>query len=302
MTRLQEDYLSMSQTTISFLLDNATIWSSNAPLSAVIKDIDTLNADIVDWLAEQEKSTGGITGGKQNDRENVEDDILGISNILSFYAVITGNIAVQGTIKTGTRNVTRPSGLKLIGVAQMVLKTGTDNLAGAAAYGLTQAMLGSLSTHLDAFTASINAPRLAITGTANATDMIEQDLHTLHTDIDEKLDAGMVLYKANTEFYNQYKIARITVHSATRHIAVTAAFTDGSGAPVADVHVTITGGKEGEQKVLRKSSLLGNIRIQNLVAGNYVMMIEKAGYAGQEIKFTVAPPETTKLSVVMEKE
>ncbi len=300
MTRQQEDYLSMSQTTISFLQTNESVWTANAPLTAVITEIDTNNSEIVDWLAKQEASHGGVTAGKHDDRDNTEEDVHTISNILSFFAAVTGNAAVQGAVKASSRDLARLSGLKLVGVAQMVLQTAKDNLAAAGAYGLTQTMIDSLSQHTDAFTASINAPRLAISGSVNATDMIEQSLHTLHTDIEDKLDAGMVLYKSNTEFYNQYKIARTIVHSPTRHIAVTVHFADNSGNAVAGVNVTITNGKEGTIKLLRKSSELGNIRVQNLVAGDYEMKAEKAGFTTQETEFTVAPPATTKLDVVMQ--
>ena len=43
MARLQEDYLNMSQTTISFLENNAAVWNANAAITGVVNDIDILN-------------------------------------------------------------------------------------------------------------------------------------------------------------------------------------------------------------------------------------------------------------------
>jgi hypothetical protein len=296
MTKLQEDYLTMSLTVTTVLQEDAAIWQDNVPFSGVVNMVDGLNDDITDYQSEQEKDNTGITEDKKKTRGLLEENTVLISSILSFFASSTSNANLQRQMNLQPSKLAHMPELTLIGIAKIVLQAGTGNLANAQPYGLTQAMVSNQQTYMDAFSKILNAPRVATTSTANATDRIEELLGELHNAIEEKMDKGIALFASHVDFYNQYKKARVIVHSASRHIAMMASFTDANGEPLQNVRIVIENGKE---KVLRKSSPLGNIRVQNLLEGEHVMIVEKSGFEKQEIRFIVSSPETTKLVVVM---
>ena len=295
MTKNQEDYLSMSQTTFSFLIENTAVWQRNLPIAETIQSIGTENDAIIDLQADQEKSHKGVTDSKQNDRTALEDIAHLVANILSFCGGKTKNFDLQGQVAEATIDLSRQSGIRLIGITDVVLKAGADNLEAATPYGLTQDMLDTLKVAKDAFVKQLNAPRSAINSASTATDMLAAGIDNLHTGY-QALDKGMVQFNGNTTFYNGYKKARMIVHSATRHLAITAAITDTAGNPVQDAKITIL---NGDEKVLRKSSPLGNIRVQNLLEGEHVMTLEKPGFEPLDVTFIVAPPETARVDVVM---
>lgn len=296
MTKNQEDSLTMSQTTIAFLLENESIWKGNPYIAGLITDLGKKNDELVDDQAEQEKSHTGITEKKQDDRTGTEDDIHIVSNVLSFFAAMTGDIPLKGVVKPGTIDLSDVSGEKLVGVAKTTLQEGTDHLSAATPFGLTQDMLTSLDGHLEGFVKMINAPRIAITTAAVHTDAIAVGISYLNQVYKDKLDKGMVMFKNQVNFYNQYKKVRVKVHSPTHHIAATALFTGADGSPLENVKITIV---NGDEKVLRKSTPKGNIRVQNLLPGDHVLVAEKPGYEKVEMPFLVSEPDTTRLEVVM---
>lgn len=296
MTHRQEDFLSMSQVTISFLFDNQSVWQSNAPLAETIATIDAINQEIIDLSADQVINNTGIATEKKNYRAGVITDTTSISGVLTFYAAKANDIDLQILLLPSARQLKRYPGLQLIGYAKLVLDAGIANLANAAQYGLTQAMLNSLSSNMDLFTQRLNAPRNAAAAKAQATRRIGELINNLRTDITGKLDKAIVLYKANAGFYSLYKKSRIIVNSPTHRLSLMVAVADGNDKPVAGARITIGNGKE---KVLRKTSLLGNIRVQHLREGEHTMTVEKEGCETQTIVFIISPPETTKLRVVM---
>ncbi len=52
---------------------------------------------------------------------------------------------------------------------------------------------------------------------------------------------------------------------------------------------------KGTETERRKSSPLGNIRVQNLLEGDHVLLVEKPGLLSQEISFVVTGIDTVRL-------
>lgn len=295
MTSVQEDFVTMVLTTVAVLNANSTVWQENVPLSALIASITTDVNEVVDLQSEQDKKHTGITDNKKAKRSKLEDDVVLIAHILAFFAATTEEAALEEQMDLQPSDLTHMTELKLLGQAKVVLDAAKKYTNDAKPYGLTADMVSNLNTHYNDFSEVLNAPRVAIVDVSDATDNIARIISELRKTIIKKLDKAMMLYR-DTTLYEKYLKARIIVNSPTRHLAATGNFTDEAGNPLEDVKITIDNGTDD---VLRKSSPKGNIRVQNLLDGVHKLYAEKPGFTKVEMQFTVSPPDTAKLNIVM---
>lgn len=295
MTKTQEDYVDMTLTVNEVVNLFSNVWKGDIPFTAMMKELNANNDAIVDNQAKQEMKSDPATATKKKARSQLELEDTKLSSALCYMGAETGNTSLQKQTNYAPLAFGRMSEMKLIGVSKIIGDLGNANMGNGELYNVTPELVAEQAKAQTEFSRQLNAPRVAITASSDATDMIATLIDAQHTLIDERFDKAMVRYMG-TDFYNRVQKARIIVDSPTHHLALTALFTGGNGEPLPDVKVSII---NGDDKVLRNSSPLGNIRVQNLLAGDHVLVAEKPGYGKTELPFLVSEPDTTKLEVMM---
>src|SRR5205823_4649327 len=111
----------------------------------------------------------------------------------------------------------------------------------------------------------------------------------------EQLDRFMELYVvSNNDFYTEYFNARIIVNSPTLTRALEAHIEDFTTHDALS-HAVI----KVDGTIMRRSSKLGNIRVQNLDEGAHHLDATLPGHDAASVDFHVINGETTKLVVKM---
>jgi len=293
MNKDQEDTLNMYETTDSVLQTHNAVWVANVPFSAAVAQLVT-NIDAIENLRDQQDAdTTGVTQDKQNKRQALEDQTITVGNILVFYASTTNNRELLEKVNFKRSALSHARDNELPGMSEQVHQEAVANAAAVLPFGLTAAMTTALRTAIDDFVDYISKPRAAQSEVSAATEQLPPVFDATNKLLDEQLDAGMELYRVSKpDFYAQYHNARIIVNSPTKKRALDVSFVnDATNTPIAHVNVNVDG------SISRRSSTLGNIRVQNLSEGDHLLLASLPGYADGRATFHVITGETTKLEV-----
>lgn len=295
MEKFQEDTLNMYQAANDVLVANLAIYAANVPFKEAVTMLGEQIEIIQNLRDQQDEDIKGITEDKQQRRELLEEQTHTIGSIITFYASTTNNRTLLQKVNF-TRSALRNSrDNELPGMSEQVHQEAVANAAALLPFGLTAPMTTALETAISDFVAYISKPRAAKSETSAATEQLPTVFEATTTLLEEQLDRGMELFKtSHVDFYQQYFNARIVVNSPTRKRALEITFKDSvTQQPIAHINVKI------DDAINRRSSNLGNIRVQNLTEGSHTLIASLPGYNTWQQTFNVITGETTKLVVLM---
>jgi hypothetical protein len=297
MTKDQEDTLNMYQTVDGVLQTNNAIWSGNAEFTNAVGRLED-NIDTIEDLWDQQiEDITGVTADKQNQRVILEKITYKVGRIIVFWASNTNNRKVLKKVNFTRTELTRARDSELPTFSGQVHEEAVANSLVLGPYGLTALMITALQTAITDYMDILSKPREALTETSAATEQLPAIFTDTDKILDEQLDAGMELYVDDEpDFYTAYFNARIIVNSPTLKRALEVHIQDSvTDAAIVHAHVLVDAG------ILRRSSKLGNIRVQSLTEGSHHIKITLPGYLVYEADFNVISGETTKLSIVLVK-
>jgi len=296
MDKGQEDSLSMYETTSTVLHNYEAVWTGNVPFENNVDELDGQIEKINDLADQQDDDSKGATQDKALKRTTLEQQTFSVASIVAHYAADTGNRTLFENVNVGERDLIRARDNALPTIAEGIINNAENNLVAAAPYGLTQAKIDALTDARTAYVNALSEPRTIIVETSAATEQLPPAFKATNTLLEEKLDSGMELYRySHTDFYTQYHHARNIVSSPTNKRALEMHFVNNmNGEVIVKVKVEINKGV-----VIRKSSKLGNIRVQNLVEGSHTYKATLFGFEEVKGSFNVISGETTKLEVKM---
>jgi hypothetical protein len=297
MNKEQEDKLNMYQAADSVLQTNSAVWITNVPFSAAVTALEDGIDEIENKRDQQELNITGITEDKSNRRQKLEDDTYTMGNIIVFYASTSNNRELLKQVKFGRSELSKARDNELPGMADQVQAAAAANALALAPFGITPAMITTHQATIDDFVLYISKPRAALANTSAATEEIPSVFKDIDKILEEQLDMGMELYHvSDNDFYTTYFNSRIIVNSPTKTRALEVHVKDSiSGKPIEHVKVNIDG------TIHRRSSTLGNIRVQDLTEGTHHLEAIIDGHAIINIDFIVINGETTKLELSMVK-
>jgi len=299
MTKEQEDTLNMYEAVDSVLQtdENKAVWSGNGPFSRAVTHLED-NIDAIENLRDQqEDNIKGVTQDKQNKRQTLEEQTFSIASAVGFYASVNKNRKLFGKVKMTQTDLSRARDNELPGMSSRVHQAANDNNAALVAYGVTAGMITDLSAAIDDFVKDIGAPRAALTDTSAATKELVPVYEDTNKLLEEQLDKGMELFRLPAgNFYTQYGKARSIVNSPTGKRSLEVHFSNHDGGNALE-HAKVT----VDKNISRRSSTLGNIRVQNLTEGTHHLHASLPGFPDFDTDFNVINGETTKLTVKMAK-
>lgn len=297
MEKNQEDTLGMYQSTNDVLLDDPAIYAANLPFTAAVEDLGDGIEDIEGLRDQQDEDIKGVTEDKGLKRSTLEERTYTVGSIIVFYASAIKNRKLLQKVNFTRSELTKARDNELPGMAEQVHQEAVANDAALLPYGLTDAMTTALDTAKTEFVADISKPRAALSGTSAATEQLPGAFAVVNELLEERLDKGMELYRvSHPDFYAAYFNARIIINSPTLKRALEVKFVDSvTSAIIQHVRAKIDG------SINRRSSKLGNIRVQNLTEGAHTLTANIPGYNPASQPFNVISGETTKITVSMVK-
>ena len=193
--------------------DNNSIWTTFVAFVASFGLFDIIIGVIQAEVDVQQKSTKGVTRGKQVKKVTLADLAFRVAKALIAYAATTGDEGLKGRVNFSYTKLTRVR--DTVGLKRCRVISNEANTVGAAAladYGIDASDLTTLTTLLAAGPGVIASPRVAIVSRKTATGDLQKQFKKADAVLKDKMDGLMERYSVSEPtFYNNYFNARIIV-------------------------------------------------------------------------------------------
>lgn len=157
-------------------------------------------------------TTVGITQDKAALRDALEDQIRAIGDAIFAFASATGNNALAAQVQITASELDTMSEQRVDDVATRIFNAGATNLAGLAAYMVTQAKLDALDQARQDFQNAKSKPRAKIGEKAGLTATLPQMIRDVKSLLRTRLDKLMTAFRlSNPPFFAAYQSTRVIV-------------------------------------------------------------------------------------------
>jgi len=304
MNNIMHSKSSMLVVTRDYLNQNIIITNGISQFAALFAVFIT---GISQFLTLRELYTADRKGFKKSKEALKADLILKLCDIarrIVSYAKITGNPVLLAEVNYNEKKLAKVRDADLRDIAQIVYTRGNTNLLALAPYGVTATTLTTLKTAIDAYATAQPKTALARKDRKVMNMQMQTSLKDLYSQLD-KIDSLVDLVKiTQPQFYNGYLEARRVAKPATSPLSLRGKATDSAtNKMLGYVNLTLVPISESNTPILTKrSSSEGGFIVRNLSAGNYTLISKKYGYKTQTQTISINGRETTKVTVMMEKE
>jgi len=298
MKKTQIDQHNMLLAVENYFDSNASIWTSNIPISDCKTAFSAKLDQIMAAATQQSENSTGVTIDKNILRKDLEEKAFFISSAICGYASVNpGHTKLSKTVyitKTDLSKIGTDPLLVYIENLNAAAITVMENLE---PYGVTQATLTNLMAARAAFFDIMNTPKDVVSNRKDATELIPVLLHEAIAMLDNTMDKLIeALRPTERQFVDVYflerKIHHIGVHTLSLEITTLNA---NDNTPLNDAHIEVVG--KGIKRISNES---GRNRVQNLVEGNYTLSVNRLGFVPQMIPFMIISGETTQLVIEMQ--
>ena len=268
-------YLDMFNVLEHLCNDSQAKWGGSQPFTDAYADFLAKKQVFVDLCYAGKEDGTSETSVKQTHRSELMQ-LGGILSIgLSAYAARIGDDDLRALVYFSPTDFKKASQLALVGLVEKLKEKAEANLAALAPYGITQQTVDKASALIADFNKADEAQKRAKKGFKKNNAAIKQALIEARNVLTEQLDlcAALVIYEHPEFEYFYWHGRKITIHGR-RHLALLLKIVDAvTGAPVPNAVVEIH-----PEKIKRKASKLGNLRIRNLRDGKQLIIITADGY------------------------
>lgn len=205
----------MFETTLTFLDKNGTIWNGKpAFLDAVTRARDG-TTQIRGRTGQQQSPTEGVTGEKAQVRDDLEEKLLVIADLIAAFAAKTANPELAAQVQMTKSSLDGLPDSGLVQTAKRVTEAAEANMAPLAAYGVTPTTNDELKAAADLFANKKESPREAIIGRKIETLSLPTAIRAVRSIFRNELDKLMTAFKKpEPDFYKGYFTARIIIDRA----------------------------------------------------------------------------------------
>lgn len=302
----QEDKLSMYLKVKSTCEKFQPVWISNNAFKTTF-NLFTSKITLIEQNRDiQITNITGITSDKASKRIAMSDKALFIANRLESFARVSANSELLANIHYTASDMQKARDTDIVGICDLILAKATENKASLADYDVTDAMITDLQTSITTYTSVVTKPQTTKAQLKNATQNIAKYMKEADELLNTRLDLDIEVFKnSKTDFYSQYKTARIIISTGKQTTALTVLINDKNGNPIPNASIVISNipankSKDIINEISKKTGVKGTCRIINLAEGNYTATITKIGYAEKTLSFIVVKGETTKLNLALE--
>lgn len=212
----QENKLSMAKALKIILAENSTIVDTVVAFTTATTALGN-SIDSIDGITQlQVKKIKGKAMDKGAAEELAISAALELTGPTQTYARTTNDNTLFEAMEYSPTSLRRLRDTVLVSTLTLIRDTVQGKLADLADYGVTAAMITTLTGAISAYNSLVGAPRAAVSDKTSATKALAAEFKNLDIVL-EKLD-GLAELKKNTEpdFYNSYKSARVIVDNGSK--------------------------------------------------------------------------------------
>lgn len=306
MNYLQEAIEKASGSSWIFMQNNPTITALMPGITPLLASIQSTNASITTTKVQQEVAQSADTQLKKQLRSTIILQGKDIARRGVAMASNTNNTALVSLLNYSDTDFSRSTDSKLVSISQVIRDAANTNATALAAYGVTPAMIATLQTTINSFSAAILKVRIDSTGSSETTQQLATNFKTLKATW-KKIDTLVEMLRiSHPAFYSEYQKVRKVI--ARGHASVALKFKTinaHTGMPEPNVTLTITP-VNGTQKsitgnskpiFIKKTTLKGGGFLRNLPDGTYNITATKSGFQESTITISVVNGQSTLVTI-----
>lgn len=298
MNQIQLDHLNMYDAVILTLNSNATTWSSNTAISAVVTAAQAQVAALNASQTGQINNSKAFTLNKASIRNNLYALALLHADAGRSYTASINNITLNQELKTTQSFLTHLTDGQLAPYCQNIYNLVNPIVGSLASYGVSAATIAALQSAINSFLSTVGQPHSIRSGAKAYTISIENQIISLNKLLKEQLDPLLTQYKiTHTLFHNQYKADRTLPHTGHRTTVTIVGQIDEAigGQPIKNAHVSLL--HTTRHKKITKAD--GLFKFARLKPGTYILSVTANGYVVQTKTITINVPHTVRQNFFM---
>ena len=215
MKQLQDDIITMFETTLVILDKNNNAWNDRVAFTDAVTRARTGTATLRTKTGKQQAPLEGVTGEKAQARDELEEKLLVVGGAISAFAAKNADPALAAQVEVNRSLLDRLPGSDLVQTGQRILNAATDHLAALKDYGVTDATKDELQGALDLFANKKESTREAVVERKVETLSLPEGIASVRSIFRNELDKMMMAFrKPDPDFYKAYFAARIIVNRA----------------------------------------------------------------------------------------
>ena len=217
MNAKQEAKLNMYRATEKHVDDNAAVIASNLAFQTAFNKFKTNIVAITNTAQLKGVALTGITADKSSSKQTLCQLAAGIAGVIYAYASANSNNTLKQEMNLPVSKLMRTRDEELAPRCQNIHDKGTANLAALTDYGITAAMLATLQTAINNYSAETPKPRTALIGRKTANANLAALFKENDALLNDQLDKLAELFKTtNPDFVKTYESTRIIVDPPTK--------------------------------------------------------------------------------------
>lgn len=298
MNQDQLDHLNMYDAVILTLNSNASTWSSNTAISAVVTAAQAQVASLNGSQTGQINNSKAFTLNKASIKANLLTLSLLHADAGRSYAASINNVTLQQELKTTQSFLFHLPDGQVGPFCQNIYNLVTPIIGSLASYGVTAATVAALQSAINSFLATVGQPHSIRSGAKAYTLSIESQIASLNRLLKEQLDPLLTQYKtSHALFHNQYKADRTLPHTGHRTTVTIVGQIDAAigGQPIKNAHIIISTLKP-RKKVTKADGLYKFARLR---PGTYTISVTVNGYVVQTKTIIISTPHTVRQNFFM---
>lgn len=218
----------------------------------------------------------------------------------------TNNIALQSLLDYTDTDFAKSSDSKLVSICQVIRDAANANVTALAAYGVTPAMIATLQTTINSFSAAILKVRVDSTGSSETTKQLAAYFKTLKATW-KKIDTLVEMLRiSHPAFYSEYqKVRKVIVRGRTSVALKFKTINAQTGTPEPNVTLAITPANGTQKSIaasnkpifIKKTTMKGGGFLRNLPDGTYNITATKSGFQESTVTISVVNGQSTTVTI-----
>ena len=306
MNSLQEAIEKASGSALIFMQNNPTILALIPGVSPLLANIQTTNAAIATTKVQQEVAQSADTQIKKQLRSTVILQAKDIARRGVAMATNTSNTTLVSLLNYSDSEFSRSTDSKLVSICQVIRDAANANVTSLAAYGVTPAMIATLQTTINSFSAAILKVRVDTTGSSETTKQLTVNFKTLKATWDKVDTLVDMLHISHPAFYREYQNVRKVIVRGHSSVALKFKTVNAqTGTPEPNVTLAVTPAN-GTQKAMaannkpiyiKKTTPKGGGFLRNLPDGTYNITATKSGFQESTVTTSVVNGQSTSVTI-----
>lgn len=209
MNSKSEVKLTMFHTVVAFLTENAKVYENVKALNEFIGKLKTSLDKINEKNLEYLRTIDGKVADKNVSKDDLQDTLITISNVLNAFAVSTKNKEIEDVVSLSASAIKTLRSREIIFEAKRYITTIDKYKKELESYGISDELYKTFTTSIDNYSNTLNNKDLSYSNKPVIRKELEQLIDDTDFMLNKQIDPLIELFKKTTpDFYEKYYSAR----------------------------------------------------------------------------------------------